>query len=334
MTKHLNPLAFPSECPKEYFQLNNEPVFDAQKHLSLEQPTSFYSLHDLGYSKEDIAGCESSFGYCNAFRILSVQGVKVMKLICERIYNNRNESTGTGANRLGSYARGAGYRSKFIRDFCDSPELSAHLSAIAKVTLGRHSVPAVACGINYAPDDITKAVDTWHVDSVSFDIVMMMSDPALIKGGEFQIFNGTKEEGEALLGISGEEGIDISLPEERVSTIPFPAAGYGFLQQGNMIFHRARRLLEKADRITMIPSFEVLPRSAKDETNSINMSDWTDPGIRPELARHEISRASARLEQLLEQVNLSDQPDELARNIDQAIYKLVAFKSNLEEISQ
>ena len=45
-----------------------------------------------------------------------------------------------------------------------------------------------------------------------------------------------------------------------------------------MIFHRARRLLEKADRITMIPSFEVLPRSAKDETNSINMSDWTDPG--------------------------------------------------------
>ena len=81
-------------------------------------------------------------------------------------------------------------------------------------------------------------------------------------------------------------------------------------------------------------SFEVLPRSAKDETNSINMSDWTDPGIRPELARHEISRASARLEQLLEQVSLSDQPDQLAKNINKAVSKLIAFKNNLEEISQ
>ena len=334
MAEHSSPLAFPSERPKEYLPLDNEPDFNAEQHLCLEQPTSVYSLHDLGYSNDDLAGCESSFGYCNAFRVLSDEGVKVMKLICERIYSNRNESAGTGANRLGSYARGAGYRSQFIRDFCDSPELAAHLSAIAKVTLGRHSVPAVACGINYAPDDISKAVDTWHVDSVSFDIVIMMTDPTLIKGGEFQVFKGTKEEGKALLGIMGEEGVDTTLPEDRVSTIPFPAAGYGFLQQGNMIFHRACRLMEKADRTTMIPSFEVLPRSAKDETNSINMSDWADPGIRPELARHEISRASARLDQLLKQVSLNDQPCQLAKNIDQAVSKLIAFKNNLEEINQ
>jgi hypothetical protein len=334
VVKQSNPLAFPSECPTEYLPLTHEPVFDAEKHLCLEQPTAIFSLHDLGYSKEDIVGCESAFGYCNAFRILSEEGVRVMRLVCERIYDNRNESAGTGANRLGSYARGAGYRSKFIRDFCDSHELSTHLSAITNVTLGRHSVPAVACGINYAPDDITKAVDTWHVDSVSFDIVMMISEPALLKGGEFQIFKGTKEEGKALLGISGEEGVDIALPEDKVSIITFPAAGYGFLQQGNMIFHRACRLLEKADRITIVPSFEVLPRSAKDETNSVNMSSWTDPGIRPELARYEIARASARLEVLLEQISLNDQPDELAKNIDDAVSKLMVFKNNLEVISQ
>ena len=63
-----------------------------------------------------------------------------------------------------------------------------HLSTIAGVNLGRHSVPAVACGINYAPDDIAKAIDGWHVDSVSFDVVMMLSDPLKIEGGEFQIF--------------------------------------------------------------------------------------------------------------------------------------------------
>ena len=331
MAEHSSPLAFPSECPKEYLPLNNEPDFNAEKHLCLEQPTSIYSLHDLGYSNDDIAGCESSFGYCSAFRILSDEGVAVMREICERIYDNRNSSAGTGANRLGSYARGAGYRSKFISEFCDSPELAAHLSAIANITLGRHSVPAVACGINYAPDDITKAVDTWHVDSVSYDIVMMLSDPNQIKGGELQIFNGTKQEGREILGISGEEGIDTQLPDDRVITIPFPAAGYGFLQQGNMIFHRACRLQEKADRITIIPSFEVLPSSAMDATNSINMSGWADPGIQQELARHEIWRASARLNKLLDEVSLNDAPSKLAANIDNAISKLLAFKNNLEE---
>jgi len=52
------------------------------------------------------------------------------------------------------------------------------------------------------------------------------------------------------------------------------------------------------------------------------------------LARYEISRASARLEELLEHVSLTDQPDELAKNIDQAVSKLMAFKNNLEVISQ
>ena len=331
MNPDFHPLVFPSECPAAYRPLDNEPQFIADKHLSLEYPDTVFSLHDLGYCAEDIAACESSFGYCNAFRILSDEGVALMREICERIYENRNSSAGTGANRLGSYARGAGYRSKFIRDFCDSPELAAHLSAIANVTLGRHSVPAVACGISYAPDDITKAVDNWHVDSVSYDIVMMLSDPNRIKGGEFQIFNGTKQEGREILGINGEEGIDTQLPENRVITLPFPSAGYGFLQQGNMIFHRACRLQEKADRITIIPSFEVLPSSSMDATNSINMSGWDDPGIQQELARHEIWRASARLDKLLDEVKLNDDPLKLAANINDAISKLLAFKNNLEE---
>ena len=70
---------------------------------------------------------------------------------------------GTGSHRLGSYIRGAGYRSRFVRDFCRCPELLAFLSDLAGTPLAQHSVPAVACGINYAPEDITRAVDSWHV---------------------------------------------------------------------------------------------------------------------------------------------------------------------------
>jgi len=328
------PLPFPNTHPSTYLPLSKEPVFDASKHLALEMPSHCMSLADLGYSPEEINRCASPFAYSDAFRILSNEGVAAMEVVCQEIYGNRNESAGTGANRLGSYARGAGYRSRFIRDFCDSQAVAEHLSKIAGVTLGRHSVPAVACGINYAPDDINRAVDTWHVDSVNFDVVMMVTDPRDLKGGEFQVFKGTRQEGQELLGIIGEEGGDATLPEARVSSIPFPEAGYGFLQKGTHIFHRACRLLEKAKRITLIPSYEVLPAHDTDSTNAINMADWTDPGISAELARHEVWRASARLEQLLSDINLNDEPRALGSSIREAVSQLNQFADKLESHSQ
>jgi len=325
------PLPLPAGRPSPYLPLVDEPVFEPGRHLALEAPTHITSLEELGYRQEQMADCSSAFAYSNAFRILSEEGVEAMRWVCDQIYGNRNEDTGTGANRLGSYARGAGYRSHFIRDFCDSPELAEHLSGIAKVTLKRHSVPAVACGINYAPDDITRAVDSWHVDSVAFDVVMMVTDPKPLKGGEFEIFKGTKFEGRELLGISGEEGGNVELPRNRVEVIPFPDAGYGFLQQGTMIFHRACRLLERADRITMIPSFEVMPGNLDDATNSINMMDWADPGIHAELTRFEIHRTIARLEALLSDISLEDDRVKLAASVRGATERLTTFLQKLED---
>jgi hypothetical protein len=324
-------LPFPREAPVDYLPLTDEPPFEAGKHLALESPRLVVGLTDLGYSDAAVEQCPSAFGYSEAFRILSEEGVAILRDICARIYLNRNESGGTGESRLGSFARGAGYRSRFIRDFCDSPELATHLSTIAGVQLGRHSVPAVACGINYAPEDISKAVDTWHVDSVSFDVVMMLSDPATIRGGEFQVFHGTKEEGQALLGIRGEEGSGVEIAADRVRTIPFPRAGFGFLQQGNMIFHRACRLEKQAERITMVPSFEVLPLTAHDATNSINMLDWGDPGIAAELSRRELWRASARLQGAIEKISLRDSPETLHKLIGDALKPLAVLHESLED---
>ena len=324
-------LPFPNERPAHYVKYDNEPKFDATKHLELGQPKQVLSLLDLGYSEKTAKACPSLFGVSTAFKILSDEGLAIMHAICLKMYDNRNVSIGTGLNRLGSYCRGAGYRSQFIRDFCDSPELAQHLSAIAGVDLARHSVPAVACGVNYAPEDIRNAVDTWHTDSVAFDIVMMLSDPAQIQGGEFQYFCGTKEEGQNILGITGEEGIDAELPQDRVVTIPFPAAGYGFLQQGNMIFHRACRLTKKAERITMIPSFVVTPNTADDATNSMNMAGWDDPCISAELTRHEAWRASARLGRLIDDISLHDDVGKLITDIDDALRPLLDFRNRLED---
>ena len=327
----LKTLPFPNERPLSYVKYSEEPKFSAAHHLDLGTPQKITSLENLGYSGDQIADCPSSFGVSSAFKILSDEGLSIMRDICLKMYDNRNASIGTGANRLGSYCRGAGYRSQFIRDFCDSPELAEHLTQIAGVSLARHSVPAVACGVNYAPENIRNAVDTWHTDSVAFDIVMMLSDPSKFQGGEFQYFHGTKEEGQSLLGISGEEGKDAELPPDRVITVPFPAAGYGFLQQGNMIFHRACRLLKKAERMTMIPSFVVTPDTANDATNSVNMAGWDDPCIKAELTRHEVWRASARLNQLVETISLYDDDTKLAQDIDKALGPLVSFRETLNK---
>ncbi len=323
-------LPFPAERPPSYMKYSNEPEFSASRHLQLGQPEQITSLTELGYSEAQMKDCPSPFGVSSAFKILSNEGLAVMREICLKMYDNRNVSVGTGVNRLGSYCRGAGYRSSFIRSFCDSPELAEHLSSIADVTLARHSVPAVACGVNYAPEDIRNAVDSWHTDSVAFDVVMLLSNPSKFEGGEFQYFHGTKQEGQDVLGISGEEGKDAELPPERVITVPFPAAGYGFLQQGNMIFHRACRLLKKAERMTMIPSFVVTPETANDATNSVNMAGWDDPGIVAELTRHEAWRASARLDKLIESISLHDDNKTLAKQIDAALGSLTAFRERLD----
>lgn len=322
-------LPFPDQRPPSYIKLGKEPVFEASKHLALGPVEKITTLGELGYSEVEVKACPSDFGVSTAFRILSREGVAAMHEICNAMYENRNVSIGTGLNRLGSYVRGAGYRSQFIKDFCDNPELSDYLSNMAGVSLARHSIPAVACGVNYAPKDIRKAVDTWHVDSVAFDVVMMVSDPQLLEGGEFQYFHGTKMEGQRLLGIEGEEGLDTELPQERTITVPFPAAGYGFMQQGNMIFHRACRLKQKAERITMVPSFVVTPSTADDATNSVNMLGWDDPGLPAELTRHEAWRASARLEELVKSVSLHDDPEALSKQLDDALAPLLKFRNSM-----
>ena len=322
-------LKFPEQRPPEYIKLDGEPVFEASKHLQLEKPQEIKSLESLGYNSEGLKDCLSSFGVSSAFRILSDEGLAIMHDICLKMYDNRNISVGTGVNRLGSYVRGAGYRSKFIKSFCDSPELAKHLSDMVGVQLARHSVPAVACGVNYAPEDISRAVDSWHTDSVAFDIVMMMSNPSNFEGGEFQYFNGTKMEGQDILGIAGEEGVDTELPSDRIVTVPFPAAGYGFMQQGNMIFHRAKRLKRRAERITMIPSFVVVPSHAPDATNSVNMAGWDDPCLAAELTRHEAWRASARLGKLVDNISLHDSRKRLVEDMDKALAPLIEFRDCL-----
>lgn len=314
-----SPLPFPSAKPDAYIRLQDEPPFNPAQHLALEKPAQTTTLAALGYSEEEINASPSPVALTSAFRIFSDEGVAVMSDLTARMKSNRNVATATGENRLGSYIRGAGYRSRFIRDFCDCPQWLEFISDLAGVPLGRHSVPAVACGINYAPEDVTRAIDTWHVDSVSFDAVVLLTDPDTFRGGEFQYFEGSKSEGERLLGVAGESGTQAQLPAERVKTMNFPAAGYGFLQQGNKVFHRACRLLAPAERVTLLPSFVVMAADKTDAANVAAMRHWGDPGMVAELARHEAWLAGGNLRRLTDSLSLSATPQEIAAAMESAV---------------
>jgi hypothetical protein len=103
-------------------------------------------------------------------------------------------------------------------------------------------MPSQQVYINYAPEDLSKAVDTWHTDSIGLDCVLMISDPAGFSGGQFQFFAGTRDEAASLLGSCPENLTAAAsardLPAGRVMGVQFPAAGYAVFQQGTMVVHR------------------------------------------------------------------------------------------------
>ena len=129
------------------------------------------------------------------------------------------------------------------------------MSEMAGCELLPHSMPSQQVYINYAPEDLGKAVDTWHTDSIGFDSVLLVTDPASFSGGQFQFFVGTRHEAAALLRSSPENltaATAQDLPAQRVVSMPFPAAGYAVFQQGAMVVHRASRLERRAERNTVV----------------------------------------------------------------------------------
>ena len=67
---------FPEALHEGYQWLGDEPPFDPERHLSLE---------DLGYSPEEIQGKATTFGVSEPFRILSIEGSEVMLETARRL---------------------------------------------------------------------------------------------------------------------------------------------------------------------------------------------------------------------------------------------------------
>lgn len=241
-------------APPGYGRLANDVPWDSA-YVELVSPEHVTLLAEWG---EDAAGpsAMSPVAITSPFKFLSDEAIGILQAICAEL-----ERDAGGDERIAKRVRGSIYRSEFLRGMYHDPAIVGFLRGLAQAPLEPHPVSHHAIHINYAPDDLSRSVDQWHRDVISFDYVLMVTDPRPMKGGRFQYFPGPVEEGKALL----ESGA--GLPPERVVSAEFPGPGWAVLQQGHRVLHRAARLEERHERITIVGSYWTPLPSVDDPTD-------------------------------------------------------------------
>jgi hypothetical protein len=315
------PIAFPLDLPSGYEYLPDEPTFNPQLHLALEKPTQLHRLADLGYEDSIIAQCPTDLAVAGPMRLLSDEGVKALHEVSLGLRRYRQ-----GCERIPNMVRGAVYRSRFMRDLCLCPMITDFLSEIAGVPLAPHSMPLHLGHLNFAPQDINQAVDKWHTDTISFDYVLMVTDPSQLVGGKFQYFNGTQDEAAAMLQTAQD------LPAERIITPVFPSAGYAVLQQGSRVVHRATRLNAPAERITMVNGYVPLDVSFPDPSRFIDMKAADEHQVLfSEWARYQAWRSRSKLDALIQDLPFTADQAVLCAALRSAIADVEVAIADLEQ---
>ena len=322
MPSYAEPLSMPADRPAHITRSIDEPTFNAKRHLALTFPEKIDTLEDFGYDAAARARTPSPVAITSPFRLLSDEGVKALEAVLQEL---KRDAVVAKGQRLSVFLAGGVYRSRFLQELVRSPALLDHLSAIAGTPLAPHPMPQYQAYVNYAPEDPTKVVDNWHVDSLGFDAVLMVNDPAKLKGGRFQYFRGTREECMALTGAADEQALTFGwtteLPADRVISAEFPGAGYAFFMQGDYVFHRAGRLEEPGDRITVVPGFVARDLTYPERTKTRKMQIWAPDHIMVELTRHAAWLGRERLTSLLQQISFADGSERLrlAQSLESAI---------------
>ena len=317
-------LDLPPVPPEGYPPLATEPVFDPGRHLQLEKPERIIGLAELGYDADEIAACPSDFGITTCFRVLSDEGAAALLQVCRDL-----APYATSSGRIPRKVRGAVFQSKFLRDLCQSPDVTAWLAGISGMGLLPHSIPHHLGHINYNPLDLSQNVDKWHVDTLRIDYVLFVTDPASIQGGEFEFFMGTKHE-VAKLREAGQP-----MPPEKVMTPKLPGPGYAVLQQGNMVVHRAKGLKAPGERITMVNGY--VPSDAEfPDYNRFDQIYHADPAhvAASEYARHIAWTSRERLQAFIDQGIYSDDRANLADRLEKVAQYLAKAGADIRNAGQ
>ena len=307
--------------PEKLTHLRGEETFDPKVHLELTEPERVWSLADFGYGEKFIAKAHFPLAVTAPFRILSDRGVAALRQSVAALSDAR------ASDRMAKFMRGTVYRSHFIRDLCNSPEVTEFIGKLAGAPVLSHPMPLYQGHINLKPEEEGRDVDRWHTDTVVLDYVLLLTDREAFEGGHFEYLQCTKQQ--AIRHLIREE------EEPHLVQVDFPKAGYAVLQQGNLVVHRGASVTKGDERTTLVQSFVPDTPNYADISKLVDCKLVDDPDVLyTEWARYKAFLAQRRLTQFIEEVPFSDDTGMLCQSLRRAIRDIEEAVLELSDSSE
>lgn len=301
---------FPQAQPPGYTWLSGEPEFDPARHLELTEPDEVIMLSDLGYGDDEIATKATPVAASSPFRVLSREGAEVMLSVAREL----RQFCRPAGERIENVVRGGCYRSKWLRDLCLSPDVTAHLEGIYGIEIAPHPMALHLGHLNFEPDSVDEAIDKWHHDTLPLDFVMMVTDPAAVDGGQFEYFTGTKHEA-AEMAAGG-----LTPPPERTVAPNFPGPGYAIALHGDMVVHRAGPVHSPCERISLVNGYVAMDTSLDEQSRSKDLIVVDDHSVLfTEWAKMVAWRSHSRLGALIDALEFTDDREAVIGELEAAI---------------
>ena len=312
---------FPGTQPEGYTWFEDEPAFDPKRHLALEKPNEILYLSEFGYPQGEIDKKASPVAASSPFRVLSEEGAAVLLQVARNLRQHAIH-----CERIENMVRGGCYRSRFLRDLCTDPSLTDLMCEIYQTDVAPHTMPVHLGHMNFAPDDLSRAVDKWHHDTLPLDFVMLVTDPATLDGGQFEYFLGTKDEMAELAG-QGK-----TPPPDRVRAPRFDGPGYAIALHGDMVVHRGAALNKPGERVTMVNGYVAMDTSGDDQHRHKDLRLVDDPeALYAEWARHSAWRARERLDTLLSDLTFTSDRKKVAAQLEEAVKDVAATVADMND---
>jgi hypothetical protein len=312
----------PGDTPIDFLSNPSEelvPLFDPKIHLQIEPPKVIRNLafEDVAYPYEQ-PNQEVGFAYTpQPFRILSEEGLRELRSIIDQ-----HKPLHLKQNKRNNTVRGLGYLSTFIRDFTYSKEVIDILSDLAQEPIQPHDAVMNHAHTNVGAVGNGKAVDQWHIDSVDYVCIIIVSDTTNMKGGELQILQLADATGKTFdnLKLHG-------IPKELVESVNVPLAGHCLFVKGSKLLHSVSPVLEGVEaRHSVVQPFTVRNVFAPDLTRLDPFRyQFGDPAYIADLeyARHKAWRVRGQMKFVIEQLPFGTPTNVVADVLESAARELL-----------
>jgi hypothetical protein len=243
-------IPFPSHFPEGMEPEKESVKFDPKVHLDIKHPEH---LVDLDFKQRPFPLPKGEpfpgLAFTTPFRLMSEEGVKVLREIVQK--HSNNPMLKQSDNRTPLCLRGLGYVSPFVRDLNLSPEVTGLLESFAMDPLCAHTMPMNYSQINVGLIGGDRPVDAWHVDSVDYVMVVMLSDSRDMDGGRLEVVMRPTAEALELMEIRKGK-----LLESELMNVKYPAAGWACFMQGCKMLHHVTPVKSAREpRLTLINSY-------------------------------------------------------------------------------